>query len=128
MLTVDQVDETSTLWHQTAQDLLDLFQQHRGQSRARWEEALEIYEGTRVDYLRIRGLAKVLTDAATFLPRDFPLSPRELRARLFCHGPVFEQPDLFHPITRQDLLQEVASEFSLSPEEIDDALFSDHPG
>lgn len=128
VLTVDQVDETSALWLQTARDLLDLFQRHRGQPRANWEEALESFEGTRVDYLRIRGLAKVLTDAATFVPKEFPLSPRELRARLFCRGPVFESPDIFHPTTRQNLLQEAARELSFSPEELDDALFADHPG
>jgi uncharacterized protein len=128
ILTVDQVDETSTLWLQTAQDLLDLLGLHVGKPRASWEEALETYEGTRVDYLRIRGLAKVLTDAATFVPKESSLSPRELRARLFCRGPVFDRPDIFHPATRQNLLREVASELYLSPEEIDDTLFADHPG
>lgn len=128
VLTVDQVDETSTHWQQTARDLLDLLQICKGKSRASWEEALEVYEGTRVDYLRIRGLAKVLGDSATFVQKPFPIAPRELRARLFCRGPVFEHPDLFHTTTRQDLLQEVANEFSLTPSEIDEALFSDHPG
>lgn len=128
ILAVDQLDEASTHWQQTARDLLDLFQMHQGKPRASWEEALETYEGTRVDYLRIRGLAKVLSDSATFVPKPFPISPRELRARLFCRGPVFEHPDLFHTTTRQDLLQEIANEFSLSPTEVDEALFSDHPG
>jgi len=128
MLTVDLLDESDELWLQTARDLLELFHQHRDQPRAHWEEALEAFEGTRVDYLRIRGLAKVLTDAATFVPRDYPLTSRELRARLFCRGPVFEQPDLFHPITRRDLLQEVADELALSPAEVDEAIFADHPG
>jgi predicted nuclease of restriction endonuclease-like RecB superfamily len=128
MLTVDQLDESDPLWLQTARDLLELFRQHQGQPRARWEEALESFEGTRVDYLRIRGLAKVLTDAATFVPKEYPLTPRELRARLFCRGPVFEHPDLFHPVTRRDLLQEAANELALSPEEVDEALFADHPG
>ena len=127
-LTVDQLDQSSALWQQTAQDLLDLFRQQQGQPRICWEEALEEYEGTRVDYQRIRGLAKVLTDAATFVPKEFPISPRELRARLFYQGPVFAQPDLFQPTTRQELLQEVASSLSLTPEEIEKALFADHPG
>jgi uncharacterized protein len=128
MLTVDQIDETSALWLQTAQELLDLLRLHKGLPRARWDEALENYEGTRVDYLRIRGLAKVLTNAATFVPKEFPLSSRELRASLFRRGPAFEHPDIFHPITRQNLLQEVASEMALSPQAIDEAIFADHPG
>lgn len=128
MLTVDRLDEADAYWLQTAHDLLELFCQYRDRTRACWEEALENFEGTRVDYLRIRGLAKVLSDAATFVPREYPLTPRELRARLFCRGPVFEQPDLFHPLTRCDLLQEAADELALSAEEIDEALFADHPG
>jgi uncharacterized protein len=128
VLTVDQIDESSALWLQTAQDLLELFQQQRGEPRRNWEEALESYEGTRVDYLRIRGLAKVLTDAATFVQKDFPLTPRGLRARLFCQGPVFALPDVFYPTTRQDLLQATAQELQVTPEEIDEALFADHPG
>lgn len=128
MLTVDQLDESDPFWLQTARDLLELFRQYQGQPRARWEEALEGFEGTRVDYLRIRGLAKVLTAAATFVPKEYPLTPRELRARLFCRGPVFEHPDLFHPVTRHDLLQEAADELSLSPAEVDEAIFADHPG
>ena len=128
VLTVDQVDETSELWLQTARELVDLFRQQLGQPRTRWEEALEDYEGSRVDYQRIRGLARVLTDAATFVPREFSLSPRELRARLFCRGPVFAQADIFRPVTRENLLQEIATELSLSPAEIELALFADHPG
>ncbi|HEX7734646.1 MAG TPA: DUF790 family protein [Ktedonobacteraceae bacterium] len=127
-LLVDQIDESSPLWLQSARELLALFRQHVGQPRSRWEEALEEFEGTRVDYQRIRGLAKVLTDGATFVPQEFGLIPRELRARLFARGPVFEQPDIFHPTTRQNLLAEVAGELSLTAEEVEKAIFADHPG
>ncbi len=127
-LTVDQVDEASPLWQQTARELLDLFRQHIGQTRTHWEEALEEYEGARVDYQRIRGLARVLTDAATFVPREFPITPKELRAQLFRHGPVFERPDIFRPTTRTDLVEEAARELSLVPADIEKALFADHPG
>ena len=41
-LTVDQVDENSPLWLQSAQELLTLFQQQLGQPRSRWEEVLEM--------------------------------------------------------------------------------------
>ena len=33
MLTVDQIDESSALWLQTARDLVELFQQQRGKPR-----------------------------------------------------------------------------------------------
>lgn len=127
-LTVDLLDETSSYWLQTAQELIALFQKHLGLAQARWEESLEEYEGTRVDYLRIRGLARVLTGAATFTPKSFPYQPRELRARLFCRGPAFEHPDMFHPRSRQEVLRDVASELDMTAEELDEALFADHPG
>lgn len=128
MLTVDRLDEADAYWLQTAHDVLELFRQYQDRPRSCWEEALEQFEGTRVDYLRIRGLARVLTDGATFTPRAYPLTPRELRTRLFCRGPVFEHPDLFHPLTRHDLLQDAATELALSPAEVEEALFADLPG
>jgi predicted nuclease of restriction endonuclease-like RecB superfamily len=127
-LAVDLLNETDSHWLQTAQELIALFQNHLGQPQANWERALETYEGTRVDYLRIRGLARVLTGAATFTQKAFPYQPRDLRARLFCRGPAFEKPDMFHPLARQDLLEQAASELGMASAELDEALFSDHPG
>jgi uncharacterized protein len=127
-LTVDLLDETDSYWLQTALELIALFQRHLGMEQANWEQSLEAYEGTRIDYLRIRGLARVLTSAATFAPKAFPHQPRDLRARLFCRGPAFENPDMFHPLSRQDVLQEVAGELEMTAEDLDKALFADHPG
>ena len=127
-LTVDVLDETDPHWLQTALEMIALFQQHVGMAQAKWERALEEYEGARIDYPRIRGLARVLTSAATFTQKIFPYQPRELRARLFCRGPAFENPDMFHPISRQNLLREVASELEMTAGDLDNALFADHPG
>lgn len=128
ILSVDQVEEHDPLWLQTAADLIALFRGHVGHARAEWDEARETYEGTRVDYLRIRGLAKVLEDASTFLPRPLPFDPRELREWLFQRGPAFALPDLFHPASRNTLLQEAAATFQLPLAELEEALFADHPG
>ncbi len=127
-LTVDLLDETDPHWLQTAQELISLFQKHLDLAQANWEQALEVYEGTRIDYPRIRGLARVLTGAATFTPQAFPYQPRDLRARLFCRGPAFDHPDMFHPLSRQDLLQEVAGKLGMAGADLDEALFADHPG
>lgn len=128
VLTVDLLNETDPYWLQTARELIALFQNHLGLPQAKWEQALEAYEGTRIDYMRIRGLARVLTGAATFTPKAFPYQPRDLRARLFCRGPAFENPDMFHPLARQDLLKEVAGELGMATADLDEALFADHPG
>jgi predicted nuclease of restriction endonuclease-like RecB superfamily len=57
-------------WRRSAADLITLFQQHVDQPRYIWENALSAYEGDRTDYAVLRGLAKVLADAATFTPLD----------------------------------------------------------
>ncbi|HCI78186.1 MAG TPA: hypothetical protein DHW02_00685, partial [Ktedonobacter sp.] len=114
-------------WLQTATELIALFQYHVGQTQTTWDKALEAYEGERIDYFTIRGLAKVLTDAATFTPLATPLPASQLREHLFAHGPVFASPHLFHPQTRNDVIQHAASELSISAEQIDDMLFADRP-
>jgi uncharacterized protein len=124
-LRVEMVHEQDPALQQIAQDLIGLFQRHQGQSQAAWEEAVRAYEGVNVDYVFIRGLAKVLADAATFKPLTTPLPPAILREQVFAYGPVFEKPDIFHPTTRQEVLREVAYAFELSIGELDEILYAD---
>ncbi|HEV2659779.1 MAG TPA: hypothetical protein VGU68_04225, partial [Ktedonobacteraceae bacterium] len=57
-LFIDLLDIHDTYWQQTAGDLIALLQGHIGQPQTMWEAALEAYEGERVDYVVVRGLAK----------------------------------------------------------------------
>ncbi len=126
-LSVMMVDEHDPSALQTALDLLTLLQTMLGQPLAAFQAALEQYEGNRIDYLLIRGLAKVLLDAATFTPLSTPLPPTELRSKLFATGPVFSATDLFHLQTREDALQLVAGEVGMSIDQIDLTFFADRP-
>jgi predicted nuclease of restriction endonuclease-like RecB superfamily len=114
-------------WRKSASDLIALFGSHAGQTRAAWESALSAYEGERTDYDVLRGLAKVLSDEATFTPIDTPLDPAEIRQRVFARGPVFARQDLFHPQTRADVIASVAAEIGQTPDGIEAALFADRP-
>src|SRR5689334_25157387 len=96
-----------------------------GQTRADWEAALVAYEGNRTDYLIMRGLAKVLTDAGTFVPRATAYPPIEVRRRLFERGPVFAAPEVFHPHTRTEMVQQLAAEVGISATELEMTLFAD---
>ena len=118
---------TSGHWRHTAADLIALFHQRVNQPRYAWESALEAYEGERTDYIVLRGLAKVLADAATFTPLDTPLPPDELRQSVFARGPVLASADLFHPQTREDVLQALADELTVTPGDIERLLFADRP-
>jgi len=124
-LSVEMVDEQDPYLLQTAQDLIALLQRHIGQTQEEWEKTLATYEGARVDYIILRGLAKVLTDAATFTPLETPLPPAKLRQQVFARGPVFRHPDMFHPQTREEVLQEAAGELGLSAEQVGAMLFAD---
>ncbi len=119
--------ENNKYWQKTASELIRLFAQHVGQSQQAWHAALEAYEGIRTDYILIRGLAKVLEDAATFTPIDSTIEPAALRQRLFAQGPVFAEPILFQPQTRAATLTAAADELSLTTEQIESALFADRP-
>ncbi|MEO1441143.1 MAG: DUF790 family protein [Chloroflexota bacterium] len=126
-LTVDTLPLNKTHWTQTASDLLTLWQQYIGKSREAWDEAVEKYLADSVDYITVRGLAKVLTDGATFDPLVTVISPEEIRQRLFAAGPAFTEPDLFHPHTRDDRLATLAAELDTTPQHLEAALYADRP-
>src|SRR5512142_2631086 len=83
----------------TAAELINLFQAHLNHPRRELDAALEEYEGDRLDYPILRGMAKVLSDAATFA-NEPPVDPAALRAALFTgaaeRGPIAAHPDLLH--------------------------------
>jgi uncharacterized protein len=124
-LRVQLLNTTDRHWQRTATELIALFQQQVGCSLGTWEEALTRYEGDRIDYVVVRGLAKVLADAATFVACETPVLPAQVRAALFARGPAFAVHDLLHPRTRNDLLAEAANELGLRPEQVETLLYAD---
>ena len=126
-LFIDLLNIHDACWLQTAADLIALLRSQQGQSLGTWEHAVEAYEGERVDYIVVRGMAKVLTDAATFTPLVTPLPPVELRKRLFTCGPVFSTTRLLQQQARDEVMQTLATELATSPELLETALFADRP-
>jgi predicted nuclease of restriction endonuclease-like RecB superfamily len=124
-LHLDLVKETDQRWQRTASDLIALLHQHVGQTHGAWAEAVEAYLGSSTDYMVVRGLAKVLGDAATFTPTATPAPPAEMRALLFAQGPVFETPDLLHPKTRDLVLKESAVVYQVSSRQVETLLYAD---
>jgi len=111
----------------TASDLIGLLGDHLGKSLGTWADSLDRYEGTRTDYIIIRGLAKALADSATFRPVETSISPVEVRQRLFSQGPVFATTDLFHRRERGEVLSVIASETGLTTVQLEEALYADRP-
>jgi predicted nuclease of restriction endonuclease-like RecB superfamily len=120
------LDDSTIL--QTAADLIQLFEAHIGQPRWCLSAALQEYEGDRLDYTLIRGLAKVLSDAATFASEP-PIEPVRLREALFHiaaeRSPVVARPDVLHPLQRSTLIAEAAAQLEMNPETLESALYAD---
>ncbi|HLG62434.1 MAG TPA: DUF790 family protein [Ktedonosporobacter sp.] len=124
---VDLLDETDERYLHIASTLITTFQGLVGQTRSTWWQAREALEGTRTDYMRLRGLAKILEDEATFSPQEGDYTPAQVRRHLFEHGPVFATPDVFHPHSRQEAIATVAGKMASSVEQIEALFFADRP-
>ena len=127
-LLVDALIVENTHWQRTASDLIDLWAKQVGRSRDDWESAVEHYLGDRVDYITVRGLAKVLSDDGRFDSPETAIDPEALREKLFAPGPIFERADLFHPQTRAERIAGTAMELATSPAAVEAALYADRPG
>ncbi len=111
-------------WLAVVQALLEIFEQHVGKTRAALSGALRDFEGDRVDYAIIRGLASVLYSRATF-NTDPPVLPSELRERMFGLGPVTSKVGVWQLQSREEVVRETAVHYNLSPADIENALFAD---
>ena len=122
-LGVEMIAPHDAHWQQTASDLIALFRQRAGSTQHAWEDTVNAYEGERTDYIVIRGLVKVLCDAATFVPQESPIAPAQLREKLFTQGPAFARPQLFQTKTRQEIMQEIAFELGTTIEQLEQVIF-----
>lgn len=112
-----------------AEELIEIFAAHEGQTRRELTEALNRYAEDSTDYRIQRGLAKLLSDdRCEFIERSVA-PPAEVRQRLFAlareNHPVVLHPDLIHPVTKDDILLEVAREYKTEPEQLAWALYAD---
>jgi predicted nuclease of restriction endonuclease-like RecB superfamily len=107
-----------------AEDLVALFAEHEGETRAALEESLLEYVGTGTDYKILRGLIKLLTDRCEF-ETSAPADPAEIRRALFTKACAL------HPVvneeTRAQLFAETARELACGPEELYESLYADLP-
>ncbi|GHO83933.1 DUF790 family protein [Dictyobacter formicarum] len=124
-VSVALVDPQDDSLRATAQELIELFLSHLNRSQEAWERALTAYIGPRLDYVLVRGLAKVLSDGATFTPLQATHTPTVVRETMFAYGPVFSGSDMLHPVSRQSVLQSVAADLQLSTNDVESLLFAD---
>ncbi|MBI3246556.1 MAG: DUF790 family protein [Deltaproteobacteria bacterium] len=116
-------------FRQMAEELTALFTEHEGKTRRELTDALNRYAEDSIDYRIQRGFAKLLSDdRCEFTERTIAPSA-EIRQKLFAlareNHPVVLHPDLIHPVTKDELLAEVAREYKTEPEQIAWALYAD---
>ncbi|MBX3013297.1 MAG: DUF790 family protein [Caldilineaceae bacterium] len=124
-LQIDWLDGNDPHWQQTAAELITLLHQQVGRAQAAWQQAQERYEAGRVDYMTVRGLAKVLSDGALFQPVPSPVTPALLRKQIFSRGPAFATPHTLEPHTRETILREAAAAYNITPDQLEDLLYAD---
>jgi len=124
---IEPVTIGKAYWYR-ALDVINIYKQGVGKSRAQLEKELEKLEETRTDYLVFRGLAKILEEKATFEEISLPADPSKVREKLFSKSSEsVYYPDLLHPITSETVIREVAQEYGIEPSYLKENLFADLP-
>ena len=104
------------------------FRAHLGKRRAELDAALAELTGEGTDYLLHRGLAKLLFDRSTYEVRS-PIEPQELRRVVFEASakvhPAVRTADALHPVTRDDVLAQVAAQLGVEPAAVEQGLYAD---
>ena len=112
-----------------AEELIALYAAHAGKPRRELTAALSQYAEDRTDFRIQRGLAKLLRDDRCEFEEQAVAPPLEIRRRLFAlareNHPVVLQPDFIHPVTKDELIAEVAREYKAEPEQLAWALYAD---
>ena len=112
-----------------AEELIAIYAAHAGKPRRELTTALSQYAEDRTDFRIQRGLAKLLRDDRCEFEEQTIAPPLEIRRRLFAlareNHPVVLQPDFIHPVTKDELLAEVAREYKAEPEQVAWALYAD---
>lgn len=123
------IDIATPRFVRMAEELIEIFVAHEGKTRRELTDSLNRYAEDSTDYRIQRGLAKLLSDdRCEFIERSVA-PPAEVRQRLFAlareNHPVVLHPDLIHPVTKDELLAEVAREYKTESEQIAWALYAD---
>ena len=125
-LYLDRADEQ---WLEVAESLLLIFREGVGRTRGEVDAEIDEMLGEGMATLAHRGLAKILEDRGEFeVVADVP--PESLREKVFGAAAAqrkakIEAGDARTPFRREAVLDVVAAELSITPEQVAGALFAD---
>ncbi|CCC40251.1 DUF790 family protein [Haloquadratum walsbyi] len=122
------IDTDEQQYRETAAELIQIFEEHLGESKGELEDTIDQLTVSDTDYKIVQGLAKLLKDECEF-ETVAPVDSREIRQELF------EVANRNHPIVRQPTLGEdtqsvwiystVADRLGISLEECYRGMYAD---
>lgn len=121
-----RIDPADPKYLQEATDLIGIFVEFEGRTRAELEQELQEYVGVGTDYKMLRGLIKLLTDRCDFATAAAS-DPAEIRRALFTGARQFH-PVIGDDAVRAEVVGKVAAELGCTPEVALEGLYADLPG
>lgn len=122
------IDPDDQQYRETAAELIDLFEDHLGESKGDLEETIDQLTIADTDYKVVQGLAKLLKDECEF-ETVAAADPREIRQVLFEKAnesyPIVRQPTLGEDTQKLEVYSAVADRLGISLEECYRSMYAD---
>ncbi len=122
------IDPAKPQYRETAQELIDIFEDHLGEPKGNLEETIDQLTIADTDYKIVQGLAKLLTDECEF-ETVAATDPQEIRQALFAKAnesyPIVRQPTLGDDTQRLEVYSAVADQLGISLKECYRGMYAD---
>ncbi|SNR53155.1 DUF790 family protein [Halorubrum vacuolatum] len=122
------IDADDQQYRETATELIQIFEEHLGQSKGGLEETIDQLTIADTDYKIVQGLAKLLKDECEF-KTVAPVDPQAIRQQLFEKAndsyPIARQPTLGEDTQKLEVYSAVADQFGISLEDCYRGMYAD---
>ena len=122
------IDADDQRYQDTAEELIQIFEEHLGESKGELEDTIDQLTIADTDYKIVQGLAKLLKDECEF-ETVAPVEPREIRQALFEKAnesyPIVRQPTLGEDTQKLEVYSSVADKLGIGLEECYRGMYAD---
>ena len=122
------IDPSESRYRETAHKLIQLYEDHLGETKGELEDAIDQLTVADTDYKIIQGLSKLLKDESAF-DTVAEAEPQKIRRQLFEHAnnqyPVVRQPTLGDDTRKLDVYSAVADELGITLQECHRGMYAD---
>ncbi|WP_281196075.1 DUF790 family protein [Halorubrum sp. F4] len=122
------IDPDEQQYRDTAKELIQIFEEHLGESKGELEDTIDQLTIADTDYKIVQGLAKLLKDECEF-ETAASIAPREIRQALFEKAnesyPIVRQPTLGEDTQKLEVYSSVADQLGITLEECYQGMYAD---